>query len=448
MVNSNRRRRRYGHRSAIASGAVIGVVIAIIAIIAAGAYVALYGGKTTSFVTQTITGTGSGATVTQTVTQTGSAGVTTVTGTAGTSVVTITQSGTTLVTTLTATASQTFTATYPATLPAETITETGSSLLFPLFNDWVPNFTAKYSSIKIDTASTGSGTGQSSAETGAVEIGGSDAYLTNLQASGNPEILNIPLAISAQQVNYNVPGIPSTMHLNFSGPVLAGIYNGTITTWNSPYITALNPGAASLLTDQTIIPIHRADSSGDTFLFTQYLSFSTPSWNSSVGYGTTVSWPSVAASQAATGNGGMVQACNATKYSIAYIGVSYLRSAVADDLGYAYLQNEAGNFVNISSTNIEAAASRMVPLTPADERLSLIFAPGNNSYPIINYEYAMVSKNQNVTGMATALKTFLTWAIDPANGNSPYFLNQVNFIPLPYTTAELSYAQINEITGP
>jgi phosphate transport system substrate-binding protein len=144
----------------------------------------------------------------------------------------------------------------------------------------------------------------------------------------------------------------------------------------------------------------------------------------------------------------MVNACNATDYSIAYIGVSYLRSTVSDGLGYAYLQNKAGNFVNITQTNIQAAANVMLSQTPADERLSLINAPGANSYPIINYEYALVLKDQNTTGMALSLRTLLSWAISPTGGNSPYFLNQVNFVALPTPIAQLSQNQINEITGP
>ena len=144
----------------------------------------------------------------------------------------------------------------------------------------------------------------------------------------------------------------------------------------------------------------------------------------------------------------MVQACNATKYSIAYIGVSYLRSAVGDSLGYAYLQNKDGNFVNISQTNIQAASNVMLSSTPTDERISLINAPGANSYPIINYEYALVLKDQNATGLGLALRTLLTWAISPTGGNSPYYLNQVNFVALPPAVAQLSLSQVNEITGP
>jgi phosphate transport system substrate-binding protein len=103
-------------------------------------------------------------------------------------------------------------------------------------------------------------------------------------------MLNIPLCISMQMVNYNLPGL-NGKHLKLSGPVLAGMYSGTILYWDDAAIKALNPGVK--LPHHAIIPVHRTDGSGDTFIFSQYLSFSTPSWSKSVGYGTTVSWPPV-----------------------------------------------------------------------------------------------------------------------------------------------------------
>ncbi|MHB2037209.1 MAG: phosphate ABC transporter substrate-binding protein PstS [Nitrososphaerales archaeon] len=418
-------------RSAVSTAIVVAIVVVIIVVAAVGAYAAIGIGKQT--VTSTVTS-GTVSTVPTTVTS-----------------ISTSISTSTSVSTSVSTASSSISISLTSTLPSETVLETGSSLLYPLFNIWAPALKTAYPSVQFTPASTGSGTGQSSAEKGTVQIGASDAYLTNTQAAQYPYILNIPLAISAQQINYNLPMIPANDHLNFSGPVLAGIYNGSITTWNNPAITALqSPSVAALLPSNTIIPIHRSDGSGDTFIFTSYLSFSTPSWASGPGYGTTVNWPSVPSATAANGNGGMVTASEGAEYSIAYIGVSFLHSALTQPtpLGYAYLKNEAGNYVNISQTNILSAAGALAPQTPANERISLVFAPGANSYPIINYEYAMVNTTQSVPGMALTLRTFLDWMVAPQYGNSPSFLNQVNFIPLPTNALQLSLAQINEITGP
>jgi phosphate transport system substrate-binding protein len=154
-----------------------------------------------------------------------------------------------------------------------TLLETGSSLLYPLFNLWVPAYTKAHPEVRITTQSTGSGTGIAEAASGLAQIGASDAYMSNAMQKQHPEMLNIPLAISSQMVNYNLPGLNGA-HLKLSGPVLATIYEGKIKNWNDPQIAKLNPGVK--LPDHAIITIHRTDGSGDTFIFTQYLSFPSP----------------------------------------------------------------------------------------------------------------------------------------------------------------------------
>lgn len=322
------------------------------------------------------------------------------------------------------------------------ILETGSSLLYPLFNLWVPAFTKVHPNIRITTQSTGSGTGISQSVAGIAQIGSSDAYLSDALTRMHPNMLSIPLAISSQMVNYNVPGLNSK-HLKLSGPVLSEIYMGKITKWNDPQIKKDNPGVK--LPDHKIVPIHRTDGSGDTFIFTQYLSFSTPQWKNSLGFGTTVSWPAVQGGLGAVGNPGMVTALTGSKYSIAYIGVSFERTINKDHMGIAMLGNRDGKFVMLTPHTVSSAAAQMVPKTPKDERVSLIFAPGADSYPIINYEYAIVSKKQPAAATAKALRTLLTWAISSKGGNAPHFMEEVHFAPLPPSVVKLSQAQINQI---
>ncbi|HET9148295.1 MAG TPA: phosphate ABC transporter substrate-binding protein PstS [Acetobacteraceae bacterium] len=321
-----------------------------------------------------------------------------------------------------------------------TLVETGSSLLYPLFNIWVPVFEKTHPDIRVTTQSTGSGTGIAQAISGVVQIGASDAYMSDPQIKQNKGLLNIPLAISAQAINYNLPGLNS-QHLKLSGPVLAGIYTGKITKWNDPQIAKLNPGMK--LPDHKIIPVHRTDGSGDTFIFSQYLSFSTPSWENSVGYGTTVSWPATSGGLGAEGNPGMVEALKQNPYSIAYIGVSFYKQVAAAKLGVAMLRNKDGKYVLPSASTISAAASQLVSKTPPDERISLVYAPGPNSYPIINYEYAIVNDHQPNKATADAVKDLLTWA--STKGNAAQYLNQVEFKALPKPVLKLSEAQIAKI---
>ena len=327
---------------------------------------------------------------------------------------------------------------------SSSLVETGSSLLYPLFNLWVPAYTKQHSDVDINTAATGSGTGIAQSTKGIAQFGASDAYLSDALMQKYPGMLNIPVAISSQMVNYNVPGL-NGKHLKLSGPVLAGIYEGKVKYWDARAVARLNPGVQ--LPHRQIIPIHRADGSGDTFLFTQFLSKSTRSWQPKVGYGTTVSWPHVPGSVGATGNSGMVTALSNNPYGIAYIGVSYKAQTDKAGLGEARLRNRAGNFVLPNKQTVPAAAAGMVPKTPKDERISLIFAPGRNAYPIINYEYVIVHSKQPSAEQAKEMKNFLNWAVSKNGGNHMQFLEPVHFMPLPAKARGLTLHQIDQIHG-
>jgi phosphate transport system substrate-binding protein len=318
------------------------------------------------------------------------------------------------------------------------LVESGSSLLYPLFNLWVTGYTASNPNADITTTSTGSGAGIAQAIKGLINIGASDAYMSDTLVAKNPTMLSIPLAISSQAINFNLPGIKS---LNLSGPILAGIYTGKITHWNDPAIAAANPGVS--LPATAIIPVHRLDGSGDTFIFSQYLSASDPDWKATLKFGTTISWPPITGEIGAKGNAGMLAAAAANPGSIAYIGISYAKKVAAAGLGQAALQDADGQYVLPTPENIAAAAASVANTTPPDERISMIFAKGANAYPIVNYEYAIVDSNQQAPAVAEAIRDFLTYAI--TEGNDSSYLNKVQFLPLPAPIEALSAAQIAKI---
>jgi phosphate transport system substrate-binding protein len=322
------------------------------------------------------------------------------------------------------------------------LSETGSTLLYPLFNLWAARYTRLVPGTRITTEGTGSGTGIAQSLSGLVTLGASDAYASNYLARLHPNLLNIPLAISSQMVNYHLPHLDNRS-LRLSGPVLAAIYEGRIRRWNAPAIQALNPGLP--LPDHRIVVVHRSDGSGDTFIFTQYLSFTTPGWAKTVGYGTTVNWPAVPGEIGATGNPGMVEALQTTPYAIAYVGVSYAAAIRREHLGTARLENRAGRFVPLTPATVEAAARARVARTPADERLSLVDAPGANAYPIVNYEYVMVEAHQPSARVARALHRFLAWCLSPQGGSAPAFLDRVGFVRLPASVRVLSLRQVARI---
>ena len=337
--------------------------------------------------------------------------------------------------------------TSPAKTP-ETITETGSTLLYPLMGTWSEAYQKAYpvsssSSaplVTIETGGTGSGTGISDAAAGTVNIGASDAYLSSSDMTTYPTLKNIALAISAQQFNYNLPTVKAPLKLD--GTVVTEMYTGKITKWNDPAIAALNPGVS--LPDIPVVPLHRADGSGDTFLFTSYLNAQDPSAWPSSDVGTTISWPSVSGALAEEGNGGMVTGCGATKGCIAYIGISYESKTQAAGLGQALLKNGAGQFEAPTSATISAEAGALTSKTPASETLSMIDANVSGGYPIINYEYAIVNDKQTNGTVAEDIRAFLYWTVHTGQSASDY-LSAVNFQPLPASVVTLTDNQIAKI---
>jgi ABC-type phosphate transport system substrate-binding protein len=355
------------------------------------------------------------------------------------------------------------------------LTETGSSLLYPLFNSyWFPNYTAP--GVTLSAASTGSGTGQSDAETGLVNIGASDAYLLNASATN---LINVPVAISAQLVYYNLPAPLNAVHLNFNGTLLAMIYEGTITTWNNPLILAAqSPGVASeisAMSSQTIYVTKRSDSSGDTFLFTTLCSLS---WK---GFTYPVSTSGLSGLTGADvlegdGNSGMVSTMHGQVGSIGYIGISYEGSAASNGLEYAALGDNAtlangayataaADYILPSAANISENANlalQYLNFKSYGLAISLILGGfgttvyqttdlglgGTNPtstystpYPDDNLEYTLIKTAPTgsiVTSAAlTATVAFEKWAISYGNYNPSAgpsapsaWITAVNFVPL------------------
>ncbi len=334
-----------------------------------------------------------------------------------------------------------------ATLPAapapapQSLTESGSTLLYPLFQHWAQGYESQYRNVTITTAGTGSGKGVTYAAAGTAEIGASDAYLSSATAARYPHLENIPLAISAQVVTYYLPGLAG--NVNLSGTILADMYRGAITRWNDPVIRAANPGLA--LPATRVAPLHRTDSSGDTFLFTSYLATQDPAWASSASYGTLVAWPAATQPFAFDGNAGMVTGCQATPGCVAYIGISYLRQAEGKHLGEAALLNGSGSYELPTAAAIRAEAAEFAITTPTSGTISLINGPAPGAYPIINYEYAIVSTRQPNETRATDIKALLNWIL--STGSQPAYLDPVQFQPLPSQVASIARALAAKISS-
>jgi phosphate transport system substrate-binding protein len=326
-----------------------------------------------------------------------------------------------------------------ANATGKSISETGSTLLFPLFGDWQTAYSTANPSVTITSGATGSGTGIADASEGLVNIGASDAYLSASDVIKYPGLENIPLTVAALTVTYNLPGVKS---LNLNGTVLAEIYTGKITTWNDPAIAKLNPGVS--LPSMKIVTLHRADGSGSTFLFTSYMNAQDPSLWPSTNIGTTITWPTVPGALAETGSGGMVSGCGSTKGCVAYIGVSYESKITAAGLTWAALANKAGKYVLPTASSIDAALASFAA-APASGAEPLIDSSAAGGYPVINYEYAIVKKTQASSAEATAVKKFLSWIL--STGDTSTYLSSVNFEPLPSGTMATAQSLVNSISG-
>lgn len=344
-------------------------------------------------------------------------------------------------------------ATLEALAPAKapTLTEAGSSLFYPLWEEWSGS-TAPSPPVPVSPGKGGSGLGQSEAENGTINIGGSDGFLPAATMTGPPAVLNIPVTVSAQAVVYDLHSIPATDHLKFSSTVLNGIYQGKIKNWDSKAIAALNPKVK--LPDKPIIPVRRIDSSGDTFIFTSYLYYGDKdSWTRQSPYDGPqliyTTWPYVDNELAESGNSGIEAAVEANPGSIGYLGVSYLPSAVfaSPPLGYAELENGSNKFVLPTPGSIKAEVEAY-PDIPANGAISLIdSSSAPTGYPIVNFEYAIVLEHQPSLTAADSIKAELAWAMDPAHGATPAFLNPVEFRPLALNALSVSIGLLNEISA-
>ena len=325
---------------------------------------------------------------------------------------------------------------------ATTLNESGSSLLYPFLQLLESPLNQRYSNATLAPSAGGSGKGISDAIAGTVQMGGSDAYLSNSQLATNPGLMNIPIAVSSQAVNYNLPGVAN---LKLTGDILAKIYQGQITKWNDQAIASLNPGTT--LPSTAVVPVRRVDSSGDTFLFTSFLSATNTAWNSGPAFGTTVTWPAVPNELTASGNPGMVQTCKATPGCVAYIGISAESTAQSAGLGEAMLQNKDGQFLLPSSTTVNSAVNAGSGNIPANLAAPLIYEPGAQSYPIVNFEYIIVKNKQSSADVALAIRDFLTFAIDPTGGSNPTYLAKDNFVALPSVVISKVNAAIASISS-
>jgi phosphate transport system substrate-binding protein len=291
----------------------------------------------------------------------------------------------------------------PANQQAKTLNGAGGTFPLPLYTTWFSEY-YNLTGVEVNYQGVGSGAGIAQIMAGTVDFGASDAIMTDEQqaaaeAAGGP-ILHIPMTSGAVAIIYNLSGI-SSGQMKLTGDVLADIYLKNITTWNDPRITALNPTLN--LTDEPIVVVHRSDGSGTTYIFTNYLSKVSESWNTTIGYGTSVAWPGDVGAEKNAGVAGAVQQ---TPGSIGYVELAY---AEQNNLPWVLLRNATGNY-EAPSLEGTTAATEGVTL-PDDMKVMITNSSNPDAYPICGFTWILAYVNQKDQTKGLALVNVLWWAI-------------------------------------
>jgi phosphate transport system substrate-binding protein len=298
------------------------------------------------------------------------------------------------------------------------ITGAGSTFDYPAFTKWFEAYKQVDSGVQFNYQSIGSGGGINNLTRQTVDFGASDAPMTDAAMAAAPgKILHIPVVAGGVAIIYNLPGDPK---LKLDGDTLAGIYLGNITKWNDPKIAALNPDVS--LPDLAIVTVHRADGSGTSFIFTDYLSSVNPAWADSVGKGSSVKWPAGIGGMAAKGSEGVSGQVKQVPGGIGYAELAY---ADQNKIPYADMKNSSGNFISPAPASVSAALA--TAKIPDDFRFSMVNAPGEKAYPISGASWVLVYQKQKKADQGAKLVTFLKWAVTEGQKLS----SSLDYAPLP-----------------
>jgi len=289
---------------------------------------------------------------------------------------------------------------------ALSINGAGATFPYPMYSKWFDEYHKKNANLQINYQSIGSGGGIKQVTEGTVDFGATDGpmnddQLKTYQDKHGSGILHFPTVMGAVVPTYNITGVDSA--LNFTPEALAGIFLGKITKWNDPAIADANKGVK--LPAEDIVVVHRADGSGTTYCWTDYLSKVSDEWKTKVGKGTSVNWP---VGLGGKGNEGVTGTVKNTPNSIGYVELIYAES---NKIPYGNVKNADGAFVKASLTAVSAAAAGAAKNMPDDFRVSITNAPGKTSYPISTFTWLLIPEKFSDAAKRDAIKGFLKWSL-------------------------------------
>jgi phosphate transport system substrate-binding protein len=321
-----------------------------------------------------------------------------------------------------------------------TLNGAGATFPFPLIDEWRVEYQTVKPEVSINYQSIGSGGGVKQFIEKTVDFGATDAPLTPEEIQQAPNAVHIPETIGSVVPAYNLP----VEGLKLTGPILADIFLGKITKWNDPQIQSINSGLT--LPADDIVVVHRSDGSGTTFVWTDYLSNISQAWNQQIGKGKSVEWP---VGVGAPGNEGVANSINTTPNSIGYVELAY---ATTTGMKHASVQNQAGNFIQGSIDSTEAAVAAAAPSLPAGDQpwtnVTMVNAPGADSFPIASFSYLLVYKELTTDpglkdqNKAQNLVDFISWAITDGQQFAP----DIGYVPLPEPVVQLNQETLRGLT--
>jgi phosphate transport system substrate-binding protein len=310
----------------------------------------------------------------------------------------------------------------------------GSTFVYPAMGRWTADYQQTHKNVQINYQSIGSGGGIQQVKAGTVDFGASDAALTDQQLAAMNPVLQLPESAGPVCITYNLPGLQQPLHL--SPEALAGIFLGTIKSWQDPVIKDANPGAT--LPTTGIAVVHRADGSGTSAIFTTYLSQVSKDWAAKVGKGTQVNWP---AGNGGKGSEGVTGQLRQTPGSIGYVELTY---AQQNNLPVAAIENQAGRYVAPSPASTTAAINGFLSQLQQDPRVPIVNPPAAaaDAYPIAGLTFLIVPKDGTDIDKRQALKDFIKYVVTDGQNVA----NSLNYAPLPDGVKQNDLNLLNQMT--
>jgi phosphate transport system substrate-binding protein len=308
----------------------------------------------------------------------------------------------------------------------------GATFPYPIYSKWFDEFHKLNGDAQINYQSIGSGGGIRQVSEGTVDFGATDGPMTDEQlAAAKVPVLHMPTVLGAVIPTFNLAGVET---LRFTPEALAGIFLGKITKWDDAALAQANPGVK--LPSQAIVPVHRSDGSGTTYVFTDYLTKVSPEWASAAGKGTAVNWP---VGLGGKGNEGVAGLIKMTPNSIGYVELIY---AVQNKLPVGAVRNRAGKFVQANLESVTAAAAAAAANMPADFRVSITDPAGADAYPIASFTWLLIPSRIADASKGKAIKEFLVWMLADGQKMAP----PLQYAPLPDSVVAMERKTLDKIS--